>query len=233
MTLSPTHTSRLRATSPMPERHRFSFAGAAAIAALIVLLALLAPMALAEELAPDALIKSLTADVTAAVRQDPAIRAGNSRRLSELVEAKIVPHFDFNRAVQIAMGPNWRRATPEQQEELTREFKTLVLRTYSGALAAYRDQAITFRPLRAHPGDSEVTVRSEINQPASEPLAIEYDMEKTGADWKVYDIRVSGISLVATYRNTFSQEVRNHGIEGLIQGLATKNRQAITAGTRS
>jgi phospholipid transport system substrate-binding protein len=204
---------------------RFEFAAVAALAVLLLLLALLAPVALAEELAPDALIKSITAEVTAAIRQDPAIRAGNARSLCELVEAKIVPHFDFNRAVRIAMGHNWRSATPEQREELTREFKTLVLRTYSGALAAYRDQAIAFRPLRARPGEGEVTVRSEIKQPGSEALAIEYDMEKTGADWKVYDIRVSGISLVATYRNTFSEEVRNHGIEGLIQQLSAKNHR--------
>jgi len=217
----------------MPGLRRFEFAALAALVVLLVLLALLAPLALAEEPAPDALIKSITAEVTAAIRQDPEIRAGNGRRLSELVEAKIVPHFDFDRAVQIAMGPSWRSATLEQQEELTREFKTLVLRTYSGALAAYRDQAIAFRPLRARPGDSEVTVRSEIKQPGSEALAIEYDMEKTGAGWKVYDIRVSGISLVATYRNTFSEEVRNHGIEGLIQQLSAKNRQAVSARARS
>ena len=171
MTLSPTHALRERATSPMPERRRFEFATAAAAAVLIVLLALLAPMALAEELAPDALIKSLTADVTAAIRQDPAIRAGNVRRLSELVEAKIVPHFDFNRAVQIAMGPNWRRATPEQQEELTRQFKTLVLRTYSGALAAYRDQAIAFRPLRAQFQAELADLTHETRVAAEKPAA--------------------------------------------------------------
>jgi len=219
MTLSPTDTSRERALCR--------------IAVLILLLALLAPMALAEGLAPDALIKSVTAEVTSAIREDPAIRAGDARRLSELIEAKIVPHFDFNRAVRIAMGRNWRSATPEQQEELTREFKTLVLRTYSGVLAAYRDQAIAFKPVRGRPGDSDVTVRSEVDQPGAEPLAIEYDLGKAGAEWKVYDIRVSGISLVATYRSTFSEEVRNYGVDGLIQHLAAKNRQAAGARARS
>lgn len=199
----------------------------------LLLWALMTPAAFAEELAPDALLKSVAAEVTAAIRQDPAIQAGDARRISELVEAKILPHFDFRRATQTAMGPNWRHATPEQQEQLTREFKTLVLRTYSGALASYRDQAIEFRPLRAQPGDTEVTVRSIIRQPGAESIVIEYDMAKTGPGWKVFDIRVAGISLVANYRSAFSEEVRNRGVEGLIELLSSKNRQAVRTVARS
>jgi phospholipid transport system substrate-binding protein len=184
----------------------------------------LAPLAAAQEAAPDVLVKQIAGEVIAALRQDKEIQAGDSRKIAALVEKKILPHFDTWRATQLAMGANWRRASAEQQEELTREFTTLVVRTYSGALAAYRDQAIVFRPLRAAPADTEVTVYSQVKQSGAEPIAIEYDLAKTGAQWKVFDIRVSGISLVATYRSSFNEEVRTHGIDGLIQSLASKNR---------
>jgi phospholipid transport system substrate-binding protein len=124
------------------------------------------------------------------------------------------------------MGANWRRATPQQQERLTAEFRNLLVRTYSGALASYRDQVIEFRPLRAQPGDTEVTVRSLVRQPGAEAIAIEYDLEKSGAAWKVFDVRVGGMSLVATYRTTFAEQVRNHGIDGLIDSLSSKNRRS-------
>ena len=193
---------------------------------LFTVLALaLAPLAAAQELAPDALVKQITGEVIAAIRQDKAIQAGDSRKIAALVETKILPHFDTRRATQLAMGANWRRASAEQQDELTREFTTLLVRTYSGALAAYRDQTIEFRPLRAAPADTEVTVLSRVRQAGAEPIAIEYDLAKTEARWKVFDIRVSGISLVATYRSSFNEQVRNHGIDGLIQSLASKNRQ--------
>jgi phospholipid transport system substrate-binding protein len=192
-----------------------------------LLAAFVMPLAFAEEIAPDALVKSITEEVIAAVRQDKGIQAGDTRKLAELVEAKILPHFDFARITQIAMGVNWRRATPEQQEQLIREFRTLLVRTYSGALAGYRDQVIEFRPLRARPGDTEVTVHSQVRQSGVEPIAIEYDLEKTGSAWKVFDVRVAGISLVATYRSAFAEEVRNHGVEGLISLLSSKNRGAI------
>jgi phospholipid transport system substrate-binding protein len=183
--------------------------------------------AFAEELAPDALIKGVSAEVIAAIRQDPAIRTGDARKITELVEVKIVPHFDFRRATQTAVGAGWRRATPAQQERLVQEFKTLVMRTYSGALANYRDQAIEFKPLRAQPGDTEVTVRSVIKQAGAEPIVIEYDMARSESGWKVFDIRVAGISLVANYRSAFADELRNRGIDGLIELLAVKNRQTL------
>jgi phospholipid transport system substrate-binding protein len=192
-----------------------------------LLAAFVMPLAFAEEIAPDVLVKSITEEVIAAVRQNKGIQAGDTRKLAELVEAKILPHFDFARITQIAMGVNWRRAIPEQQEQLIREFRTLLVRTYSGALAGYRDQVIEFRPLRARPGDTEVTVHSQVRQSGVEPIAIEYDLEKTGSAWKVFDVRVAGISLVATYRSAFAEEVRNHGVEGLISLLSSKNRGAI------
>lgn len=201
---------------PSSRRHLLQF--------VLLILALAAPPAFAQEIAPDAVLKSVTEEVVAAIRQDKAIQAGNAARINALVEAKILPHFDFRRSTQLAMGAHWRAATPEQQERLTREFRTLLVRTYSGALANYRDQVIEFRPLRARPGDTDVTVRSQVKQPGAEPVVIEYDLEKTGAEWKVYDVRVAGISLVVTYRSSFSEEVRNRGIDGLIATLSSKNR---------
>jgi phospholipid transport system substrate-binding protein len=182
------------------------------------------PLALAQEVAPDALVKRVTQEVIAAIRQDKDLQAGNPAKTRALVEAKVLPHFDFRRATQIAMGTSWRRATPEQQEQLTNEFRLLLVRTYSGALANYRDQAIEFRPLRARPEDTEVTVRSVVKQAGTEPITIDYDLERTGSEWKVFDIRVGGISLVATYRTAFAEEVRNRGVDGLISLLASKNR---------
>jgi phospholipid transport system substrate-binding protein len=193
---------------------------------LALLWALMTP-AFAEDVAPDVLIKEVSAEVIATIRQDPAIRAGDRRKIAELVETKIVPHFDFRRATQTAVGAGWRRATPAQQERLVEEFRTLVLRTYSGALAGYRDQVIEFRPLRVRPEDSEVTVYSRVKQPGAEAIVIEYDMARSESGWKVFDIRVAGISLVANYRSAFADELRNRGIDGLIELLATKNRQAM------
>ena len=187
---------------------------------------LLAPAALAQELAPDTLVRRISDEVIAAVKQDRGIQAGDSRRIRELVDAKVLPHFNFRRTTQIAMGTSWRRATPAQQDELTGHFKQLLVRTYSGALAAYRDQVIEFRPLRAKPDDTEVTVRSVVKQGGTPPVAIDYDLEKTDSGWKIFDVRVDGISLAANYRSAFAEEIRNSGIDGLIALLATKNRGA-------
>lgn len=170
--------------------------------------------------APDVLLKRVSTEVM----QDKSMRSGDSAKLRGVVETKLLPHVDTRRVTQIAVGANWRRATPEQQDELVREFTTLLVRTYTGALASYRDQAIEFMPLRANAADTEVTVRSRIRQSGAETVIVEYDMSKGDAGWKVYDVRVAGVSLVATYRTTFAEEVRNRGIDGLIGSLATKNR---------
>lgn len=191
--------------------------------AFSLLLMLAAPSVLAQEEAPDVLMKRISDEVIAEIRKDKDIRAGDPAKIAALVEARIVPHFDFRRITQIAMGASWRRANAEQQERLTQEFKTLLVRTYSGALAAYRDQAIEFRPLRAGAGESEVTVKSQIRQAGAEPVAIEYDLSKSGREWKVFDVRIGGMSLVATYRSAFAEEVRNRGVDGLIALLSAKN----------
>ena len=178
-----------------------------------------------QEVAPDALVQTISEEVIGEIRRDKALQAGDPSRIAALVEAKIVPHFDFRRITQIAVGPSWRRATPEQQEQLTQEFKTLLVRTYSGALASYRDQRIEFKPLRAGSGADEVTVKSLIRQNGAEPIAVEYDLARIGTQWKVFDVRIAGISLVATYRSTFADEVRNNGVDGLIALLSRKNQQ--------
>jgi phospholipid transport system substrate-binding protein len=191
---------------------------------LALIWALLVPSAFAQD-APDALIKRVSEEVLVSIRQDKQIQAGNLAKVREVVEARILPHFDARRATQIALGANWRRATPEQQDRLVREFTTLLVRTYSTALASYRDQAIDYLPLRGvRAGDAEVTVRSRVRQSGAESVMIEYDLASTAAGWKVFDIRVSGISLVATYRTSFAEEVRNRGIDGLISALAARNR---------
>jgi phospholipid transport system substrate-binding protein len=184
------------------------------------------PSAHSQEVAPDALVKGLSSEVIAEVRRDRTIQAGDGAKIAALIETKIVPHFDLRRITQLAVGQGWRRATPEQQERLMQEFKTLLVRTYSGALASYRDQEIEFRPLRAAAGDTEVTVKSLIRQKGAEPIAVEYDLARVGAQWKIFDVRLGGISLVATYRSSFAEEVRNNGVDGLIGLLERKNRQS-------
>jgi len=184
------------------------------------------PSAHSQEVAPDVLVKSLSSEVIAEVRRDKAIQAGDGAKIAALIETKVVPHFDLRRITQLAVGQGWRRATPEQQERLMQEFKTLLVRTYSGALSSYRDQEIEFRPLRAAAGDAEVTVKSLIRQRGAEPITVEYDLARVGAQWKIFDVRIGGISLVATYRSSFAEEVRNNGVDGLIGLLERKNRQS-------
>lgn len=195
-------------------------------ALLSFLLALFAPAAFGQ--APDVLVKGITEDVIQIIRKDKEIRSGNPKRIAEVVEVKILPHFHFARMTQIAMAVNWRRATPEQKKALTEEFKTLLVRTYSNALTAYRDQVIVFKPLRARPEDVEVTVRSEVKQKGAQSVALDYDLEKTPEGWKVFDVKVGGVSLITTYREDFAGQVRESGIDGLIKVLAGKNRSGET-----
>lgn len=190
------------------------------------LFALLIPLAQAQQPAPDVLVKTITEEVVAILKKDQDIQAGDAKKAADLIETKVVPHFNFVRMTRIAMARNWRLASPEQQKELVGEFKTLLVRTYSTALSNYRDQQIDYKPLRAKPDDAEVTVRSDVKQSgSSQPVSIDYEMEKTPNGWKVYDVKVGGVSLVTTYRDTFASEVRDRGVDGLIKSLAAKNRQ--------
>jgi phospholipid transport system substrate-binding protein len=194
--------------------------------ALALITALAAHFSLAQDVGPDVLLKAVTSEVIAIIRQDPDIQAGNPAKVTELVEARILPLFDFARMTQSAVALSWRLATPEQQKTLTAEYKTLLVRTYSVALSNYRDQVIEYKPLRAPPDATEVTVKSEVKEPGKERMTIDYDMEKTPAGWKVYDIKIAGISLISSYRDAFASRVRAGGIEGLIKSLSDKNRQS-------
>jgi phospholipid transport system substrate-binding protein len=190
------------------------------------LLLLMAAFACAQDIAPDALVKGITQDVIAVIKQDKEIQAGNARKISELVDSKVLPHFNFSRMAQLAVAVNWRKATPDQQKAITQEFRALLVRTYSTALSSYRDQVIEYKPLRARAEDTEVTVKSEVKQKGAQPVTIDYDMEKTPSGWKVFDVKVGGVSLITTYKEEFANQVRESGVDGLIKTLATKNRQA-------
>ena len=184
-----------------------------------------ASLAAAAEPAPDELIRAVSSQVIEAVRRDPALRAGDVAKAAELIETTIAPHIDFTRAAQIALGPAWRQADAAQREELVRRFHALIVRAYSIALSSYRDDEISVLPLRGATPADEVTVRSQVRRPGTAPIGIDYEMERTAAGWKVYDVRIEGISLMASYRAAFADEVRNRGVDGLIRRIS-----AVTAG---
>ncbi|MBL8416365.1 MAG: ABC transporter substrate-binding protein [Propionivibrio sp.] len=192
---------------------------------LVVGLFLLSTSAWAQEVSPDALIKKVTEDVLTIVRQDKDIQNGNTKKAIDLVEAKVLPHFDFQHMTALAMGKDWNKATPEQKKRLSEEFKTLLVRTYSNALTGYRDQMVRYKPSKMQYGDTEVLVRTEILKPGNKPIALDYALEKEADGWKIFDVIVAGVSLVTNYRDTFNQEVRANGIDGLVKMLVTKNNQ--------
>ena len=192
---------------------------------LLLALALAAPVLPAQEVAPNVMLQSVTLEVIAAMKQERDLHGGNLKQSASLVETKVLPLFDFSRMTQIAVARNWRLATPEQQAALTAEFKSLLVRTYSTVLSSYRDQVIEFRSMRSVPADTEVTVKSVVRQSGTAPVAMDYDMEKTPAGWRIYDIKVAGVSLVTTYRDSFSERIRDDGVDGLIKALEDKNRQ--------
>lgn len=179
----------------------------------------------AQDIAPDALAKKVTEEVIAIIKSDKDIQAGNTKKVLDLVEAKVLPHFDFTRMTRLAVGAPWRQATSAQQQTLTNEFRTLLVHTYTSAFTQYRDQVIEYRPLKLQPGDSEVVVRSLIKQTTgADPIDVNYSMEKTDQGWKVYDVTIAGVSLVQNYRSSFSAEIQKGGIDGLISTLAAKNK---------
>jgi phospholipid transport system substrate-binding protein len=180
--------------------------------------------ALAQDTAPDALVKNVTLEVVELIAKDKEIRSGSRAKLVSVIEEKVLPHFNFSAMTALAMGQNWGRANPEQKKRLTEEFRTLLVRTYASALAAYSEQKFDFRPLRAKATDTDVTVNVRVLQPGAQPVPIDYSMEKTASGWKVYDVMVGGVSLVANYRTEFANTVRASGIDGLIKDLNAKNR---------
>ncbi|MBM3351971.1 MAG: ABC transporter substrate-binding protein [Betaproteobacteria bacterium] len=194
----------------------------AAVAALAA--CCLAAPALANDMAPDLLVKNVTLEVMDIIRSDKDIQAGERKKVISLIEAKVLPHFNFNAMTAGAVARHWEKATPEQRARLIEEFRTLLVRTYASSIAAYKDQKFDFRPLRAKPTDTDLTVTVRVMQSGAQPVQLEYDMEKRPGGWKVWDVRVAGISLVANYRTEFDNQVREAGIEGLIKTLRTKNQ---------
>lgn len=171
---------------------------------------------------PDGLIKMIVADVMASVKADPEIQKGNIPRVVDLVEKKIVPYTDMRRTTQLAMGKNWSKATPEQQNQLISEFKSLLIRTYSGALSQLRDQTVQYKPFRANPSDTDVIVRTVVIG-KSDPIPLDYRLEKTKDGWKVYDINIMGAWLIEAYRNQFTNQISQNGVDGLIKFLQERN----------
>jgi phospholipid transport system substrate-binding protein len=202
------------------------------LASAILLLGVLVAAApvRAQEVPPDQLVKTVTLEVVELITKDKEIQAGNRAKLIELIDAKVLPHFNFAAMTALALGQSWNKANPEQKKRLTEEFRTLLVRTYASALAAYSEQKLDFRPLRAKPTDTDVTVQVRVLQQGAQPVPIDYSMEKTAAGWKVYDVMVGGVSLVANYRTEFNNVVRESGIDGLIKNLATKNRALAGSG---
>lgn len=189
----------------------------------LLFVCLLATSVRAQE-APDVLVKRVSEEVLDIVRKDKDIQNGHAKKVLELVDSKVLPHFNFQHMTALAVGKDWRKANPQQQQQLMTEFKVLLVRTYSNALTSYRDQVVRYKPLKAGASDTDVLVRTEVVQPGSKPVQLDYSLEKMDAGWKVYDVTVAGISLVTNYRETFAQEVRTGGIDGLIQSISNKNK---------
>jgi len=182
----------------------------------------LASAARAQE-TPDALVKRVSEEVLQIVKSDPKVQAGDRARIREVIDSKLAPHFDFDRMTALAVGRGWRQATPEQQKQLIEQFRTLLARTYSNAFVQYKDQTINYKPLKLDPGATDVTVRTEIVRPGQQPVQIDYSLAKTGNEWKAYDVLVGGVSLVTNYRDEFSGQIQQGGIDGLIKSLQAKN----------
>jgi phospholipid transport system substrate-binding protein len=190
---------------------------------LAICLSLFSWLAVAQE-SPDALVKRVTEEVLEIVRSDKDIQNGHTQKIINLVDAKVFPHFDFSRMTALAVGREWRKATPQQKEQLAHEFKTLLVRTYANAVSGYRNQRVIFKPFKPVPAGQEALVRTEVQQPGSKPIELDYSLELKDSGWKVFDVTIAGISLVTNYRDQFGQEIRNGGLDGLIATLAAKNK---------
>lgn len=176
---------------------------------------------------PDVLIKNTVREVLDIVRNDKDLRAGNQKKMLELVDAKVLPHFNFEHMTKLAVGKSWRTATPEQKQALMNEFRIMLVRTYTKAFTSYRDQSVEIKPFKLDAAATEVTVKTAIVKPGSQqPILVDYDMEKMPNGWKVYDLTVEGVSLVTSYRGTFADQIQQIGIDGLIKTLSDKNKTA-------
>lgn len=186
----------------------------------------LAPViALAETIAPDTLVKNVTEEVLTILRADKGIKAGNSKGAVALIENKVAPHFDFPHMTSLAVGQAWQKADADQRKALTSEFHTLLVRTYANSLTAFQEQKVSFKPLAEPSQGGEVTVRSQINKPGTQPITLDYSLAKSDDGWKVFDVTIANISLVTNYRSTFASEMNKGGLDGLLKALQEKNRR--------
>lgn len=186
-------------------------------------------LANADFLPPDVLIRNTVDEVIAVVKQDKDIQAGDQKKIVALVDSKVLPHFDFERMTQLAVGRPWRTATPEQREALVREFRNMLVRTYTKVFSVYRDQSVEVKPLKLAPDAAEVTVQTTIIKPGAQPVPVNYEMKKSASGWKAYDISIEGVSMVMSYRGTFATLIQQDGIDGLIKTLSEKNITAADA----
>ena len=175
--------------------------------------------------APDAMVRDLSNEVLNAIKADKALKSGDTGRVQKLVDEKVLPYTDFEKMTQLSVGPGWRNATPEQRAALTREFRTLLVRTYSGALSQVSDHKVELRPFRAQPTDTDVIVRTQVVASRGDPIQLDYRLEKAGSGWKIYDINILGVWLVENYKSQFSSQVNSGGIDGLIKTLTERNSQ--------
>lgn len=180
----------------------------------------------AEVIAPDALIKNTVQEVIAIIKVDKDIQSGDQKKIIALVDAKVLPNFDFSRMTQLAVGKYWRTATPEQKQSLVTEFRNMLVRTYTKVFTVYRDQTVEVKPSKIATDDTEVTVKTVISKPGSQPILVDYEMKKADSGWKVYDISIDGVSMVMSYRGTFATQIQESGIDGLIKTLSVKNVNA-------
>jgi phospholipid transport system substrate-binding protein len=193
------------------------------LSSLVATAGLISSIAFAQ-ITPDAQVKTVATEVTTVLKSDPAILS-NQAKLKELIESKLLPNFNFGRMTQLAMGRNWAKASPDQQTALTNEFRTLLVRTYSGALANFKNNTIDYRPLRMQSTETDVTVKTVVNQPNGQGIPIDYSMEKAAdGSWKAYDVIVAGVSLVTNYRDEFNNVVRDQGVDALVKQLQSKNK---------
>ena len=188
-----------------------------------MLAVLLAPALAAAEEAPDALVKRTTDEVLAIIKADKDLQSGNMAKVVQLAEAKVLPHFDFERMTRLAVGANWNKATPEQKQALVKEFRTMLVRTYSSSLSQYRNQTIEVKPTKVGAADKDAVVKTAVIQPGGPSIPIDYRMEKEDSGWKVFDVVIDGASLVTTYRGTFNDQVQKGGIDGLLKTLQERN----------
>jgi phospholipid transport system substrate-binding protein len=182
---------------------------------------------------PDALVQSVSTEVLERIKSDPALHSGDFNKLQKLIDEKVAPHVDFDKMTRLSVGHGWRSATPEQREALTREFRTLLVRTYSGAMSRVTDHQVKMRPFRGQPTDTDVIVRTQVAPSNGDPIELDYRLEKTDAGWKIYDVTILGVSLVENFRNSFASEVSQGGVDGLIKALTDRNKQLAASNGKS